>query len=92
MAEAPMMGWQTSDQGASFYEFHLKDRVPEGHLLRRINAVIAPVLAGLHQNLAPFTAQPAILNRSGADDPDAYHWLFARRPCMSITQAPRPAR
>jgi transposase len=58
-----MMGRQTADQGALFYEFRLEDRVPEGHLLRRINAVIAPVFAGLHQQLAPYyssTGRPSI--------------------------------
>ena len=58
-----MMGRQTADQGALFYEFRLEDRVPEGHLLRRINAVIGPVFAGLHQRLAPYysaTGRPSI--------------------------------
>jgi transposase len=58
-----MMGRQTADQGALFYEFRLEDRVPEGHLLRKINAVIAPVFAGLHQRLAPYysaTGRPSI--------------------------------
>jgi transposase len=58
-----MMGRQTADQGALFYEFRLEDRVPEGHLLRRINAVIAPVFTGLHQQLAPYyssTGRPSI--------------------------------
>jgi transposase len=49
-----MMGRQTGDQGAFFYEFRLEDRVPEQHLLRRINAVIAPVFASLHKDLAPY--------------------------------------
>jgi transposase len=63
LAEAAMMGRQTADQGALFYEFRLEDRVPEGHLLRRINAVITPVFAGLHQRLAPYyssTGRPSI--------------------------------
>ena len=37
--------------------------MPEGHLLRKINAVIAPVFAGLHQRLAPYysaTGRPSI--------------------------------
>ena len=58
-----MMGRQTADQGALFYEFRLEDRVPERHLLRRINAVIAPVFAGLHQSLASHyssTGRPSI--------------------------------
>jgi transposase len=58
-----MMGRQTADQGALFYEFRLEDRVPEGHLLRKINAVIAPVFAGLHLQLARYyssTGRPSI--------------------------------
>jgi transposase len=58
-----MMGRQTSDQGALFYEFRLEDRVPEHHLLRRINTVIAPVFVGLHQNLSSYyssTGRPSI--------------------------------
>ena len=58
-----MMGRQTADQGALFYEFRLEDRVPEGHLLRRLNAIVAPVFAGLHQSLAPYyssTGRPSI--------------------------------
>jgi transposase len=49
-----MMGRQTADQGALFYEFRLEDRVLETHLLRRSNAVIAAVLASLHKDLAPY--------------------------------------
>jgi transposase len=61
--EAAMMGRQTADQGALFYEFRLEDRIPEGHLLRRLNAIMAPVFAGLHQRLAPYysaTGRPSI--------------------------------
>jgi transposase len=63
LGEAAMMGRQTADQGALFYEFRLEDRVPEQHLLRRINAIVAPVFAGLHQQLAPYyssTGRPSI--------------------------------
>jgi hypothetical protein len=49
-----MMGRQTEDQGTFFYEFRLEERVPERHRLRRINAVIATVLSGLHKDLAPY--------------------------------------
>jgi hypothetical protein len=58
-----MMGRQTADQGALFYEFRLEDRVLETHLLRRSNAVIAAVLASLHKDLAPYyssTGRPSI--------------------------------
>jgi hypothetical protein len=46
-----MMGRQTANQGALFYEFRLEDRVPQQRLLWRINVVIAPVFAGLHKDL-----------------------------------------
>ncbi len=39
-----MMGRQTRDQGRLFYEFHLEDRVPANHLLRRINGFVAAAL------------------------------------------------
>ncbi len=64
-----MMGRQTADQGALFYEFRLKDRVPEQHLLREISAVIATALASLHKDLAPYyssTGRPSI---EGGDGP-----------------------
>jgi hypothetical protein len=31
-----------------------EERVPEGHLLRRINAVIAKILDDLHKSFAPY--------------------------------------
>ncbi len=48
------MGRQTSDQAQLFYEFCLEDRVPDNHLLRRINGFVAATPAGLHDELAPF--------------------------------------
>jgi len=47
-----MMGRQTADQARVFYEFHLEDRIPPNHLLRRIDIFAAAVLADLHQELA----------------------------------------
>jgi len=58
-----MMGRQTADQTRLFYEFHLEDRVPNNHLLRRINGTVAAALADLHDELAGFyshTARPSI--------------------------------
>ncbi|MDA7949789.1 MAG: transposase [Hyphomicrobiaceae bacterium] len=58
-----MMGRQTSDQAQLFYEFCLEDRVPDNHLLRRINGFVAAALADLHDELAPFyshTGRPSI--------------------------------
>ena len=42
------------DQGKLFYEFRLDDRIPENHLLRRIDVLVAAVLADLHEELEPF--------------------------------------
>ena len=49
-----MMGRQRRDQGKLFYEFRLEDRIPENHLLRRINVLVTTVLADLHKGLESF--------------------------------------
>ena len=49
-----MMGRQRRDQGKLFYEFRLQDRIPENHLLRRINVFVTTALADLHQGLESF--------------------------------------
>jgi transposase len=49
-----MMGRQRRDQGKLFYEFRLEDRIPENHLLRRINVFVTTALADLHKGLEPF--------------------------------------
>jgi transposase len=49
-----MMGQQESDQHQLFYLFNLEDRIPTDHLLRRINPIIAGVLADLRKRLASF--------------------------------------
>jgi transposase len=48
-----MMGRQRRDQGRLFYEFRLEDRIPENHLLRRINVFVTVALADLHKELKP---------------------------------------
>ena len=48
-----MMGRQRRDQGKLFYEFQLDDRIPENHLLRRINVFVSAALADLHKELEP---------------------------------------
>lgn len=58
-----MMGRQTTDQTRLFYEFRLEERIPAGHLLRRINGFVAAALADLHEELVPFyshTGRPSI--------------------------------
>ena len=53
-----MMGRQTGDQSQLFYLFNLESRIPAGHLLRRINPIVARVLADLREKLAPGSAGP----------------------------------
>jgi transposase len=48
-----MMGRRRRDQGRLFYEFRLEDRIPENHLLRRMNVFVAVALADLHKELEP---------------------------------------
>jgi len=58
-----MMGRQTTDQARLFYAFNLEDRVPQDHLLRRINVFMTGVLHDLHSKLTPFyssTGRPSI--------------------------------
>ena len=49
-----MMGRQAGDQSQLFYLFNLEQRIPADHLLRRINPIVARVLADLRATLAPF--------------------------------------
>jgi len=51
------MGRQAGDQSQLFYLFNLEERIPAGHLLRRINPVVTGVLAGLREKLAPFYSE-----------------------------------
>jgi hypothetical protein len=46
-----MMGRQRRDQGRLFYEFRLEDRIPENHLLRRMNVFVTAALDDLHKPL-----------------------------------------
>src|SRR5215470_7540954 len=48
-----MMGRQRRDQSRLFYEFRLEDRIPESHLLRRMNVFVTVALADLHKELRP---------------------------------------
>src|SRR5712672_867259 len=49
-----MMGRQTSDQSQLFYLFVLESRIPERHLLRRLNPIVTRVLTDLRSKLEPF--------------------------------------
>jgi transposase len=52
-----MMGRQTGDQSQLFYLFNLEERIPERHLLRRINPIVMRVLANLREKLGPFYSE-----------------------------------
>ena len=52
-----MMGRQAGDQSQLFYLFNLEERIPAGHLLRRINPVVTGVLTGLREKLASFYSE-----------------------------------
>jgi len=52
-----MMGRQTVDQRQLFYLFNLEDRVPEHHLLRRINPTLTQILGDLRDKLEPFYSE-----------------------------------
>jgi transposase len=52
-----MMGRQTVDQSQLFYLFNLEKRIPERHLLRRINPTVTRILAGFREQLEPFYSE-----------------------------------
>ena len=52
-----MMGRQAVDQSQLFYLFNLERRIPAEHLLRRLNPIVAQVLADLRATLAPFYSE-----------------------------------
>ena len=54
MGDGVMMGRQTVDQRQLFYLFNLEERIPADHLLRRVNPIVARVLADVREKLAPF--------------------------------------
>ena len=71
-----MMGRQRRDQGRLFYEFRLEDRIPENHLLRRMNVFVAVALTDLHKELEPHYSdigRPSI-------DPELMIRMLMRRP------------
>jgi len=52
-----MMGRRWGDQGSLFYQFRLDDRVPQDHLLRRIDGFVTAALAGMHERLKPYYSE-----------------------------------
>ena len=58
-----MMGRQSADQHQLFYQFNLDERMPGGHLLRRMDVFVGDSLSDLHSELAPYyshTGRPSI--------------------------------
>jgi hypothetical protein len=51
-----MMGRRGRDEAKLFYEFRLDDRIPNNHLLRRIDVFVTAALADLHKELEPYYA------------------------------------
>jgi hypothetical protein len=58
-----MMGRQTGDQSQLFYLFNLEDRIPERHLLRRINPIVTGVRTALPgtRNAGPLFSKADII-------------------------------
>jgi transposase len=52
-----MMGRQDTDQGQLFYLFNLERRIPADHLLRRVNPIVAQIMLGVREKLAPFYSE-----------------------------------
>src|SRR5271169_6288852 len=50
--EAAMMG-RRGGQASLFYQFHLDERVPKDHLLRRIDGHVTAALTGIDERLQP---------------------------------------
>jgi hypothetical protein len=57
------MGRQAGDQSQFFYLFNLEERIPERHLLRRINPIVTRVLADLCPKLQPFYSEVSTRGR-----------------------------
>jgi Transposase domain (DUF772) len=55
--EAAMMGRRSGDQAKLFYQFRLDERVPQDHLLRRIDDFVRPALADMHERLQPYYSE-----------------------------------
>ena len=56
-----MMGRQRRDQSRLFYEFRLEDRIPENHLLRRMNVFVTVGSPTCTRSSRPTTATSAVL-------------------------------
>ena len=54
--ETAIMG-RRGGQPSLFYQFRLDERVPKGHLLRRIDGYVTTALAGIHDRLQPYYSE-----------------------------------
>src|SRR5258707_14968148 len=73
-----MMGRQAVDQSQLFYLFNLEKRIPERHLLRRVNPTVTRILAELREKLDPFYSE---IGRPSIDPElmiNAHCWLLLR--------------
>ena len=52
-----MMGRQTGNQSQLFYAFNLEERIPDRHVLRRINPIVTGMLGELRVKLKPFYSE-----------------------------------
>src|SRR5262249_25234677 len=75
-----MMGRQTVDQRQLFYLFNLEDRIPEHHLLRRINPTLTQILGDLRDKLEPFYTE---IGRPSGDGLHFQAPLRAPRQCRA---------
>jgi hypothetical protein len=76
-----MMGRRKRDQGKLFYDFRLEDRIPDNHLLRRMNVFVGVALADLHKELEPLSTPER--NCIGGPEQKSITARQARRPPIS---------
>src|SRR5215472_17624525 len=86
-----MMGRQRGDQSQLFYVFNLEERIPDRHLLRRINPIVTGVLQETSRKAEALLQRdrPAF-DRSRAHAADADRRVLLRRPLRA--QAVRGGR
>lgn len=72
-----MMGQLAADQNALFYDFNLEQRIPDNHLLRKIDQFLDfdQIRSHLH-SFYSHIGRP--FDRSRVNDSDATGWLLLR--------------
>ena len=71
-----MMGRQRRDQGRLFYEFRLEDRIPENHLLRRMNVFVTVAASVLEANASRYHGKA----------PDELDWTDKQRQTRAVAE------